>query len=193
VTAAEPISVMLLVVKELEALGIPYFIGGSLASAIHGVFRATADVDIVADMRLQHAEPLTQALEPAFYVQADDIRDAIRGRSSFNLIHFETMFKVDIFVFKGRPFDKAQFERRASQIVVTDSEHAAYFASAEDTVLAKLEWYRMGGEVSDRQWNDILGILKAQAATLDIAYLRRWVSSLGVADLLGRAFKDAAL
>lgn len=192
-TAAEPISVMLLVVKELEALGIPYFIGGSLASAIHGVFRATADVDIVADMRLQHAEPLTQALEPAFYVQADDIRDAIRGRSSFNLIHFETMFKVDIFVFKGRPFDKAQFERRASQIVVTDSEHAAYFASAEDTVLAKLEWYRMGGEVSDRQWNDILGILKAQAATLDIAYLRRWVSSLGVADLLGRAFKDAAL
>ncbi len=192
-TTAEPISITLLVVKELDALGIPYFIGGSLASAIHGVYRATADADIVANMRLQHAEPLTQALEPAFYVQADDIRDAIRSRSSFNLIHFETMFKVDIFVFKGRPFDKAQFERRASQIVVTDSEHAAYFASAEDTVLAKLEWYRMGGEVSDRQWNDILGILKAQAATLDIAYLRRWASSLGVADLLGRALKDAAL
>jgi len=142
---AEPLAVTLLVIDALERLGVPYLIGGSLASAVHGVARATLDADVVADLRPEHAAPLARALDEAFYVDVEAIRDAVRRRSSFNVIHLETMFKVDVFVSRRRPFDRAQFERRQAQVVATDPEREAYVASAEDTVLTKLEWYRQGG------------------------------------------------
>jgi hypothetical protein len=188
---SEPVAVTLLVIEALEGLGVPYLIGGSLASAVHGVARATVDTDLVVDLRLEHAEQLAQALSGAFYVDAESIRDAIRHRSSFNVIHLETMFKVDVFVRKQRPFDQAQFERRMAQVVATDPERTAYVASPEDTVLTKLEWYRMGSEVSDRQWRDVLGVLKVQGERLDLEYLRRWATALGVADLLEQALVQA--
>lgn len=155
--SSEPIAVTLIVIQALEKLGVPYLIGGSLASAVHGVVRATLDADLVADLHLEHAELLAQALDDAFYVDIEAICDAIRCRSSFNVIHLETMFKVDVFVPKQRPFDQMQFERRVEQGVATDPERTAYIASVEDTILAKLEWYRLGGEVSERQWRDVLG------------------------------------
>ena len=189
----EPIQATLLVVEALEALGVPYLIGGSLASAVHGVVRTTMDADLVADLRPEHAEPLAQALGDAFYVDAASIRDAIRHRSSFNVIHLESMFKVDIFIPKQRPFDRAQLQRRTKQVIATEPEREAYVATAEDTILAKLEWYRRGGEVSDRQWQDVLGVLKVQGNRLDLAYLRQWAASLGVSDLLEKALTEAGL
>lgn len=187
----EPVVVALQVIDALEALGVPYMIGGSLASAVYGVARSTLDVDLVADLKMDLAEPLANALRDAFYVDVESIRDAIQRRSSFNLIHLETMFKVDVFVLKRRPYDQAEFDRRTEQVVAAEPERSACVASAEDTALTKLEWYRLGGEGSERQWRDVLGVLRAQEGQLDLAYLRMWAPELGVADLLERALLEA--
>lgn len=103
------------------------------------------------------------------------------------LSEFDTAFKVDVFIPEGRPFDRLQFARRSKQVVATHPERTAYVASAEDTVLAKLEWYRLGGEASERQWRDVLGVLQIQGDELDLDYLRQWAVELGVAGLLARA------
>ena len=117
----------------------------------------------------------------------------MRWQTSFNAIHLDTMFKVDVFIPKNRAFDRSQLARGVAQIVATAPERRAVLASPEDTVIAKLEWYRAGGGLSDRQWNDILGVLKAQAETIDREYLRHWAAGLGVGDLLDRALEDAGL
>jgi hypothetical protein len=187
----EQIAVTLAVTDALEALGVPYVIGGSFASATHGVMRATMDADLVADLRVAHAEPLAWALGEAFYADAEMMRDAIRRRASFNVIHLETMFKVDVFTAKPRPFDRAQLSRRQRHQLSEEPERYVYIATAEDIVLAKLEWYRMGGEASDRQWRDVLGVLTLQGDRLDLDYLRRMAATLGVSDLLERAVKEA--
>ena len=187
----EQIAVTLAVVEALDAFGVPYAIGGSFASALHGVMRATMDAAAVADLRLEHVEPLAQALGDAFYADAEMMRDAIRRQGSFNLIHLGTMFKVDVFVAKPRAFDRSQLARRQLHLLSEDPERHAYVTSAEDVVLSKLEWYRMGGEVSDRQWRDVLGVLKVQGDRLDQDYLRRMSVELGVTDLLERVLEEA--
>jgi hypothetical protein len=151
------------------------------------VVRTTLDTDIVADLHLAQVPPFTQLLASRFYLDAESIRHAVRVRSSFNLIHLPTMFKVDVFVIKDRPFDRQQLARRRPWTADPDSGRVLYVASPEDILLAKMEWYRLGGDVSDRQWRDIIGVLSVQGDRLDRDYLRRWAGALGVLDLPERA------
>ncbi len=187
----EAVNVMMLVVDVFERLQIPYFIGGSMASALHGVARSTLDADMVAEIHLAQVEALVKTLGDDFYADEEMIRDAIRHHGSFNLIHLATMFKVDVFIRKERPFDRVQFQRRVEQLFAANPEQKAFMTTAEDIILAKLEWYRLGNEISDRQWRDILGVLKVQAGRLDLDYLHLWAQELNVADLLLRALKES--
>jgi hypothetical protein len=186
---SEPIQVTLKVVTAFEDIGIHYLIGGSLASAVHGIIRATMDADLVADIKPSQIAQLVTALENEFYIDGEMILDAIQHTSSFNLIHLETMFKVDVFILKQRAFDLNQIQRRISQTVGDGPEDRAYFSTAEDIILAKLEWFRAGGETSERQWRDILGVLDLQGDRLDFEYLRKWAVSLDVNDLLQKAIE----
>ena len=188
----EPVEVTIKVTHVLEKLSVPYLIGGSLASTLYGMVRTTQDADIVAEMRLEHLQPFVLALQDEFYLDDEMIVDSIQRNSSFNILHRETMFKVDVFIPRPRPFLQSQLARAQKQTFVFENEVSAKFASPEDTILSKLEWYRLGGEVSERQWRDILGILKTRAGALDIDYLKEWAGELNVADLLKRALHESA-
>ena len=186
----EPIEVTIQVTRVLEKLGIPYLIGGSLASTLYGMVRTTQDSDIVAEMQLEHLQPFVLALQDEFFVDGEMIAESIQRHSSFNIIHRESMFKVDVFIPYPRPFLQSQLARAQNQTFLFDTEISAKFSSPEDIILAKLEWYRLGGEVSERQWRDILGVLKTRAGELDLGYLRKWANELKVSDLLERVLRE---
>ena len=187
---SEALQVTLLVTDVLDSLEIPYVIGGSVASIFHGMVRTTMDADILANIETKHVAPFVTAMQNQFYIDEQSLIQAIERRSSVNLIHLQTMFKVDIFVPKERPFDQQQLVRRISERFKADSDKTIWLLSAEDVILAKLDWFRPGGEVSERQWRDILGILKTQQDTVDIAYLQKWSKELQVQDLLERALVE---
>jgi len=174
----EPIEVTLKVTGVFEKLGVPYVIGGSLASTLYGLVRTTQDSDIVAEMRPEHIPAFVTSLQAEFFIDEEMIADSIQHNSSFNIIHRDSMFKVDVFVPRPRPFQQSQFARAQRQTFALETEISANFASAEDTILSKLEWYRIGGEVSERQWRDILGVLKTLTGDLDLDYLRIWANEL---------------
>jgi hypothetical protein len=189
----EPVEVTLMVTNLFEKLEIPYMIGGSLASVLYGMVRTTQDADVIAEMRIEHLQPFVAALEDEFYIDERMAAKAIQHNASFNIIHRETVFKVDVFIPRPRPFLRSQLARAQQQTFSFDTEVSARFASPEDTILAKLEWYRLGGEASDRQWRDVLGILKTRAGELDRDYLRHWAGDLQVSDLLERALREAGI
>lgn len=186
----ESTEIALLVIQVLEALEIPYLIGGSLASSIHGASRSTLDTDLVADLQFGQVPSFVQQLQAEFYISSDAVVEAIQERRSFNAIHLDSMFKIDIFLPKDRPFDRAQFANATPAIIATEPDRFAFVASPEDTVLAKLEWYDKGGRVSDRQWQDIAGILRVQGDRLDREYLYTMAASLNVVDLLTQALQE---
>jgi hypothetical protein len=182
--------VVLKVIAVLEQLGIIYMISGSFASAIHGLARSTNDADLVAVVKAEQVSDLFQALEPDFYVNETSIRRAIDTGRHFNVIHSETQFKVDVFTPKPEGFAAKELARRQQRDFGTGSDRKAFFASAEDTVLAKLEWYRRGNEVSEQQWRDVLTVLKVQRGRLDLDYMRQSAIELGVTDLLEDAMAE---
>lgn len=188
----EPISVTLQVTRVLEGLGIPYFISGSMATAVHGIARTTMDVDLVVEINIGQVAAFVQSFEDAFFVDEVMIRNALRQGMSFNIIHRESMFKVDFFVKKDRTFDQLQFDRRASHQLSEESDSSVYLATPEDLILAKLEWYRMSGEVSDRQWVDIINVIKVQGENLNLEYLRTWADNLALIDLLERVLTESS-
>ena len=188
----DAITITVHVTNILEKLRVSYFIGGSLASTFYGMVRTTQDSDIIADLKPEHVPLLMDTLQDEFYMDDEMIADAITHHSSFNIIHRESMFKVDVFVPRPRLFIKMQFSRARKENLSSDPQMAAILASPEDTLLAKLEWYRLGGEVSERKWRDVLGILKVQSGSLDIDYMNRMADDLKVKDLLDRALKNAA-
>lgn len=174
-----------------DALGVRYYVAGSVASSAHGIARASLDADVVADLEPHHVDEIVSRLGSMYYIPIDRLRSAAADRTSCNFIHLATMFKIDVFVSKRRPFDRQAAERALPQALDEASGTATFpIASAEDTVLAKLEWFRRGGQISERQWWDIVGVLRV-TRNADRAYLRRWAPSLGVADLLDRVLSDA--
>ncbi len=182
----EPIAVTLLVIEALDQLNIPYVIGGSLASTQHGNARSTLDSDLVVRLTESQTPSLIAQLQDVFYADEQMALNAVQNNSSFNLIHFETLFKVDLFVAKSDPFDDAQIERRVAVKIGESNTRIIFVLSAEDTILAKLRWYRMGGEQSERQWHDVVGVVKVQGERLDLGYLRQMAAELNVEDLLLR-------
>lgn len=191
--AAETLRAALKVARALEALDVPYLVGGSLASSLHGIPRATQDADLVADLQPDRVHDLVRALEDDFYVDLERVRDAVRRRASFNAIHLRTMLKVDVFVLPDDEYHRAEMSRRRRMRLGEDPESSVEVASAEDTVIEKLHWYRLGRGVSDRQWLDVLGVLKVQGTELDRSYLRRWAGEREIEDLLDRALREAGL
>jgi hypothetical protein len=187
------IEICLRVVRVFEKFGIPYHIAGSLASSAFGIARATLDVDIVADIKYEQALKLAELLGGEFYVDSDMILEAIQKQSSFNLIHLETLFKVDVFPLKNRLFDHQIFSRRSLKTVSEEPPQQLYFPTSEDIILNKLEWYKAGGEISERQWNDILGVLKVQGSQLAMDYLTQWAKELSISDLLKKAIDEAGI
>ncbi len=180
------------IVEVFDRFGIAYYIGGSVASSVHGRRRYTQDVDVVAAIQLKHVQTVVAMLQQDYYIDADMIRGAIQHRSSFSLLHHDTGVKVDVFVQKSGPFAQQEM-RRAREDVLELGSRPFFFASPEDMILAKLDWWKLGGGVSNRQWNDIVEIMKEKHAALDIAYLRQSAPMLGIADLLEKAFNDAGL
>ena len=150
-------------------------------------------MDLIATVAGRHARPLVAALGPEFYADEGQIMAAAQNQSSFNLIHIESMSKVDVYAVWRTEFGRAQLARRRSTQVGQAARLNLYVISPEDTVLAKLDWYREGGKISDRQWRDVLGVLRVQASGLDRAYLRDWAGRLGLAELLVRALDETGL
>ena len=187
----ENVAIVQEVAAVLDRLGISYAIGGSWASSLHGKPRLTHDVDMTVEPFPGKEAAFCSSFLDDYYVSLPMIQDAIRRRSSFNIIHWPSGFKVDLFVLKERPFDASVIARRRSHAL--SEGQSLTLVSPEDVILLKLEWYRLGGGASERQLEDVRGVLQMQAGKLDQAYLDHWAADLGVSDLLQRARQESGV
>jgi hypothetical protein len=189
----EALEVTLQVIRTLEHLGVRYVVGGSIASSIYGIPRATQDVDVIADLREEHIPGFVAALHDDFYLDEPAVRDAVRRRSTFNVIHLHTMFKVDVFVAKDDTATTRELARGQAYVPPEIPDAQIALASPEDVVVQKLYWYRLGDHISERQWTDAMQVLKIRGTALDQAYMQDLAVVLGVEDLLVRALDEAGI
>jgi hypothetical protein len=187
--STDAIDVALVVAQAIESAQGSYFVGGSLASSIHGEPRATNDIDMVIDLPLGKVNDFVAALGTEFQVDTDMLRDAVLHGGTANVFYLPLVLKVDLFGHAWGPYDRAEFDRR--RLVEVREGQSLYVKSAEDTVLRKLLWYRAGGGVSDRQWRDVVGVLRARRDDLDRDYMLGWAKFLKVTPLLQRAQGEA--
>ena len=165
-------------VQALERADVPYMVTGSYASSAHGTPRATNDIDIVISPTAHQLEVLMQQFpKDRYYADKADAFDALQHQSQFNIIDFATMWKADLIVRKERDFSRSEFARRRIHMVGGVRVH---LATAEDILIAKLEWHRLGG--SERQIEDAAGIIRRQASAFDRDYVERWVRELGLVE-----------
>ena len=177
VAAVEPVKVA------FEKLGVRFFVGGSVASSWHGATRSTMDIDLVAELSLENVAQFIGLVEQNFYASEAAIREAIERTSCFNLIHNATSFKIDIFVSRNRPFDQDSFARAEQGEIGGRFKLNVPVASAEDIIVSKLEWYRLGEETSERQWEDVSRVLRLLGDAVDGKYLSSAADQVGVLDL----------
>ena len=183
----EVLTIALIIEDVLDRLGVRHVVGGSLASSLHGIPRATQDIDFVVDLRPADADVIVAELAPRFYVDEHAVKEAIRERTRFNAIHLETMFKAHVYVPAMDEVMETQLACGSAFVVDERTGRTLVVSSAEDAILQKLRWYRLGEEVSERQWKDALGVLRVQGGRLDREYLERTADRLRVRDLLDQA------
>ncbi len=186
------LDVALLVAAVLDDIGCEYFIGGSVASSLQGEPRATNDIDMVVAMMPHRVREFAEKLGPDFEVDQDMLRDALTRGSCANIFYLPMVTKVDLFALGPSRYDEVEFNRRR-KVKVRSTGEELFVKAPEDTVLRKLLWYRDGGEVSSKQWRDIVEVLRVSAAEINQQYLVTWASSLRVDDLLSRAQSEAAV
>lgn len=190
----DPIWLAQCLVFILDSLGIPYYVGGSVASSLQGEVRYTEDLDLVVNILPTQVQPLIQAMAEQFYISEVAVEDALSGRtSSFNVIHLETTEKADLFVMRDDEFSRSKMSRRQLHVPNSEFDKSFYVCSPEDTVLQKLLWFRMTKRESQKQWRDILGVLKLQGECLDFSYMQHWAERLGLLSELASAFTEAGL
>ena len=189
---SEPLAVVARLADVLDQINVRYVVAGSLASSVYGIPRVTQNVDLVADLKIHQAGAFADLLGEDFYVDVDMITDTIERRASFNVVHLASMFKADVFISQDDLWSVEELLRaREETFDVAEKLVTIRFASPEDTLLHKLIWYRMGNEISDRQWSDVVGVLKVQGQDLDYQYLRHWAELLDVAALLARVVEES--
>lgn len=179
------------VTQVLESLGVRFHIGGSMASAVHGEPRQTRGIDLVVDISQPQARELVRRLADRYYGNEDRAAEAVHRRRAFNLIDLQGGFKLDLFCLGDSAFDRAEFERAVALDLGDPPEIRVRVKTVEDTVLRKLLWYRDGGGQSDRQWSDVVGMLRVCRATIDRVYLQQWADELQLSGLLARADQES--
>jgi hypothetical protein len=176
----------------LQQLDIAYAIGGSVASSIYGKVRFTEDADVTVEAFDNQADKLIELLSSDYYISKEAVYQALKQQGTFNVIHLDSAFKIDVFIRKNTAFEK-QFMARRISLRLSDSIKKEFAViSPEDIILLKLQWYRDGGFSSERQWNDVMGILTVQAERLDFDYLNKWAAILEINDLLEKAVSESS-
>lgn len=192
----EPIELARHIADILEPLDIPYAVGGSVASSLLGKSRATQDLDLIIDISPDKAQQLLAAMQGEFYISESAISEAIASdnpSNSFNVIYLPSMEKADIFVLQDDPFSRSTMDRRQLYATADDPAKSIYIYSPEDIILQKLKWFRMNRRESEKQWRDVLGVMKIQGDTLDFEYLWRWAEPLDASTTIEQALIESGL